>query len=52
MSKNYDYTVRRNPATGRWEVYWGEKKQELDFATEADAEEWIDDQMPLKPLIP
>ena len=47
MSENYGYTIRRNPATGRWEVYWNEKKIELDFATEADAEEWIDDQIPL-----
>lgn len=47
MSDNYGYAIRRNPASGRWEVYWNEKKIELDFATEADAEEWIDDQIPL-----
>lgn len=47
MGDNYDYTIRRNPAAGRWEVYWNEKKLELDFAAEADAEEWLDDQIPL-----
>lgn len=43
----YGYTVRRNAATGRWEVLWKEKKIGEDFASQADAEEWIDDQMPL-----
>ncbi len=43
----YGYAVRRNAATGRWEIFWKDKKLNQDFATEADAEEWIDDQMPL-----
>jgi hypothetical protein len=47
MSNNYGYLIRRNPATGRWGIYWNGKKQEPDFATEAGAEEWIDDQIPL-----
>ena len=43
----YGYAVRRNAATGRWEVFWKDKKITEDFASQADAEEWIDDQMPL-----
>ena len=47
MSDNYGYTVRQNPKTGRWEVFWKDKKLEIDFGKETDAEEWIDDQIPL-----
>ncbi len=43
----YGYAIRRNAATGRWEVFWKDKKIGEDFASQADAEEWIDDQMPL-----
>lgn len=43
----YGYTVIRNGVTGRWEVFWKDKKIGEDFPSEADAEEWIDDQMPL-----
>jgi hypothetical protein len=43
----YGYTIRRNAATGRWEVFWKDKKITEDFASQAEAEEWIDDQMPL-----
>ncbi len=43
----YGYTIRRNAASGRWEVFWKDKKINQDFASQADAEEWIDDQMPL-----
>ena|GEM_PF-2382055 len=40
------YSIKRNSATGRWEVFWRERKQNVDFARVADAEEWIDDQIP------
>ena len=40
------YSIKKNPATGQWEVFWRERKQSLDFARVADAEEWIDDQIP------
>jgi hypothetical protein len=47
MSEYQGYTIRQNPETGRWEVFWRDKKQAVDFAREADAEEWIDEQFPL-----
>lgn len=40
------YSIKRNPQTGRWEVYWRDRKQDADFARVADAEEWIDDLFP------
>ncbi|MGA7872420.1 MAG: hypothetical protein WCA22_16155 [Candidatus Binatus sp.] len=40
------YSIKRNSETGRWEVFWRERKQNVDFARAADAEEWIDDQIP------
>ena len=43
----YGYTIRQNQKTQRWEVFWQDQKQEGDFARRADAEEWIDDLMPL-----
>jgi hypothetical protein len=47
MEDYYGYTVKQNPQTSRWEIFWKGKKQELDFACEADAKQWIDDQIPL-----
>jgi hypothetical protein len=41
------YTIRNNPDTGRWEILWKERVQSVDFPRAADAEQWIDDQMPL-----
>jgi hypothetical protein len=41
------YTVRKNPASGRWEVLWKDTVEPIDFPRPADAEQWIDDQMPL-----
>jgi len=41
------YTIRNNPDTGRWEILWKERVQPVDFPRAADAEQWIDDQMPL-----
>jgi hypothetical protein len=43
----YGYTIRLNQQTQRWEVFWQDEKQEGDFARRADAEEWIDELMPL-----
>ncbi len=43
----YGYTIRRDPQSGRWEVYWQEEKQAGDFVTRAQAEEWIDELIPL-----
>jgi hypothetical protein len=41
------YTIRNNPDTGRWEILWKERVQSIDFPRAADAEQWIDDQLPL-----
>lgn len=46
MGEYQGYEIRTNSETGRWEIFWKEKKQNGDFAKEADAEEWIDDQIP------
>lgn len=47
MAEYQGYTIRQNPETGKWEIYWQDKKQEVEFSRQADAEEWIDDQFPL-----
>lgn len=46
MSQYQGYTIKLNEQAGRWEIYWRERKLDMDFAREADAEEWIDDQIP------
>jgi hypothetical protein len=46
MPEYQGYLIKLNPKTGRWEVFWKDRKQEVDFATEAEAEEWIDDLFP------
>ncbi len=43
----YGYVIRENPQTGRWEIFWEERKQEVDFSRKFEAEEWIDEQIPL-----
>jgi len=43
----YGYTIRLNQESHRWEVFWQDQKQEGDFARRADAEEWIDELIPL-----
>ena len=43
----YGYTIRFNQQSRRWEVFWQELKPEGDFASRADAEEWIDELIPL-----
>jgi hypothetical protein len=47
MAEYQGYTIRQNPVTGKWEIFWQGKKQEGEFARRVDAEEWIDDQFPL-----
>jgi hypothetical protein len=45
---NYEgYILRKNQVSGRWEIFWKERKLPDDFDTLALAEEWIDDQIPL-----
>lgn len=46
-SEYYGYTIRENPVSKRWEIFWKERKLELDFSRKLDAEEWIDEQLPL-----
>ena len=46
-SEYYGYMIRENSKTGRWEIFWNEKKQEPDFDRKFQAEEWIDEQIPL-----
>jgi hypothetical protein len=41
------YTIRNNPETGRWEILWKYTVKPVDFPRAADAEQWIDDEMPL-----
>lgn len=46
MSEYQGYEIRKNQNTGRWEIFWKDKKLKVDFAREADAEEWIEEQFP------
>ena len=41
------YTIRFNSRTERWEVWWQDRVQAADFLRGADAEQWIDDMIPL-----
>ena len=43
----YGYKIRENPETGRWEIFWDERRQDADFANRFEAEAWIDEQIPL-----
>lgn len=47
MAEYQGYSIERNPATGKWEIFWKGKKIEGEYERQADAEEWIDDQFPL-----
>ncbi len=47
MAEFQGYTITQNPETGKWEVFWQDKKQDVEFSSQADAEEWIDDLFPL-----
>jgi hypothetical protein len=46
MAEYNGYQVVRNFQTGKWEIFWKEKKVAGEFYREADAEEWIDEQFP------
>ena len=46
MGEYQGYEISKNPETRRWEIFWKGKKQHGDFAKEAEAEEWIDEQIP------
>jgi hypothetical protein len=47
MAELYGYQIKQNSDSGKWEVFWKEKKVASDLAREVDAEEWIEDQVPL-----
>ncbi|MGH7932656.1 MAG: hypothetical protein ACREQN_05745 [Candidatus Binataceae bacterium] len=47
MSEYQGYSIKHNADTEKWDIYWEDKRVEGDFAREADAEEWIDEQFPL-----
>lgn len=40
------YEINQNPENGKWEIFWKGRKVEGGFSRQADAEEWIDDQIP------
>ena len=46
MREYQGYLIKQNDETGRWEIFWREKRIEADFAREVEAEDWIDDQVP------
>jgi hypothetical protein len=39
MAEYQGYTVRQNSETGKWEIFWREKKQEGEHERQADAED-------------
>jgi hypothetical protein len=47
MSDYNGYLIKQNPDTGKWDVFWKEKKVASDFARQADAEEYLDDLLPM-----
>ena len=46
MSEYQGYTIKFNEITKRWEIFWKDRKQDVDFAREVEAQDWIDDQIP------
>jgi hypothetical protein len=46
MADLHGYLIKQNADSGKWEIFWKEKKVASDFAREVDAEEWIDDLLP------
>jgi hypothetical protein len=46
MGAYQGYEIVQNAENRKWEIFWKGKKIEGEFAREADAEEWIDDQIP------
>jgi hypothetical protein len=47
MSDYHGYLIKQNLQDQKWEVFWKDKKVAGDFKRLVDAEEWIDDQLPL-----
>ena len=47
MREYEGYLIKQNADDGKWEIFWREKKVAGNFAREVDAEDWIDDQIPL-----
>ena len=47
MNDYNGYLIKQNPDSKKWEVFWKEKKVAADFAREVDAEEYIDDLLPM-----
>jgi hypothetical protein len=47
MSDYNGYLIKQNPDTRKWEVFWKEKKVASDFARQVDAEEYLDDLLPM-----
>ena len=41
------YVIKQNPDSGNWEIFWKDKKIAENFKREVDAEDWIEDQIPL-----
>ncbi len=41
------YTIALNPDNGQWQVLWQEQVQAVNFNSAGEAEQWIDDLLPL-----
>ena len=41
------YTIARNPGNGQWQVFWQGQVQAVNFNSAGEAEQWIDDLVPL-----
>jgi hypothetical protein len=48
MADYQGYSIQQNPQTRKWEIFWQGKKQDGEYSRQADAEEWIDEQFPLR----
>ncbi|MGH7780940.1 MAG: hypothetical protein ACREQR_14070 [Candidatus Binataceae bacterium] len=46
LTEYQGYSIKLNSESGKWEIFWKEKKIGEGFSREADAEDWIDDQFP------
>jgi len=47
MNDLHGYLIKQNPDDEKWEIFWKEKKVASGFTREVEAEEWIEDQVPL-----
>jgi len=39
QTRFYEYTIRLNQGTARWEVFWQDRKERGDFARSSDAQQ-------------